>query len=203
MLKQGLFGAFGVMAALALVGCEGATSRNPPIEVFPDMDRQGKPKPQGETELFSDKRASRPPVAGTVARGFLKEDDVYSTGLVNGMYVGKNPEPINADLVKLGQARFNTYCSPCHDRTGSGNGIVAIKSQGSWLPTSLLADRVRAMNDGEVFNVISNGRRSMPPYKNQVIEKDRWAIVAYVRALQRAAASTAGDVPSDRQSQLK
>ena len=110
-----------LLVALVLVGCEGTTSRNPPIEVWPDMDRQGKGKPQGESEIFSDKRVSRPPVPGTVARGFLKDDDVYYTGLVNNMYVGKNPEKIDADLMKLGQARFNTYCSPCHDRTGSGN----------------------------------------------------------------------------------
>lgn len=203
MVKRALLAGLALLTTLILVGCEGATSRNPPIEVWPDMDRQGKGKPQGQTDLFSDKRVARPPVVGTVARGFLKEDDVYYTGLVNNMYVGKNPETINADLLKLGQARFNTYCSPCHDRTGSGNGIVAIKSQGSWLPTSLLADRVRAMNDGEIFNIATNGRRSMPAYKNQVIEKDRWAIVAYVRALQRAAASTAADVPPEQQGQLK
>lgn len=203
MVKRTLAASIALLSALVLVGCEGTTSRNPPIEVWPDMDRQGKGKPQGISEIFSDKRASRPPVAGTVARGFLKEDDTYYTGLVNNMYVGKNPETINADLMKLGQMRFNTYCAPCHDRTGSGNGIVAIKSGGSWIPTSLIADRVRTMNDGEIFTIISNGRRSMPPYKYQVIEKDRWAIVAYVRALERASAATPADVPAEQQAQLK
>jgi mono/diheme cytochrome c family protein len=140
------------------------------------------------------------PVPGTVARGHLNEDEAFSYGIVNNQYVGRNPLPITMDLVKLGQVRFNTYCSPCHDRAGTGRGSVPSKAL--WLPTSLHEDRVRQMNDGEIFNIISYGRRSMPPYRFQVVERDRWAIVAYVRALQRTT-GTVDDVPENVRGGLK
>jgi mono/diheme cytochrome c family protein len=98
--------------------------------------------------------------------------------------------------------KFNTYCSPCHDRTGSGQGIVAIKTP-TWQPSNLVDERVRAFNDGELYNVITHGRRSMPSYRFQIAERDRWAVVAYVRALQRAATGTVNDVPQELKAELR
>jgi hypothetical protein len=188
-----------IAASLLLTGCMGMTSRQPPLEVWPDMDRQPKYRAQQESRFFGDKRASRMPVPGTVARGFLHEDEAFHTGVVNNQYIGRNPVPIDAELLRLGQMRFNTYCSPCHDRTGSGRGLVPQRA--TWIPTSLLEERVLKMNDGEIFNVVSYGRRTMPPYRFQIVDRDRWAIVAYVRALQRTVGRFE-DVPEHVRPQL-
>ena len=190
------------LAAAALSGCAQQTTRNTPLEVWPDMDRQDKSKPQTESQFFGDHRASRMPVPGTVARGFLKEDEGYYTGIVNKQYIGRNPETINAELLKLGQMKFNTYCSPCHDRTAHGQGIVAQKAV-TWQPTNLHEDRVKGMVDGEIFSVITQGRRSMPSYRFQITEKDRWAIISYLRALQRTTSGTVADVPQELQADLR
>lgn len=188
-------------AAAILTGCAGQTSRNSPIVIFPDMDRQGKYKPQTESPLFSDRRSSRPPVEGTVAVGMLKEDDVFYTGIANNQWIGKNPLNIDMNLLQTGQRRFNTYCSPCHDRTGQGRGLVGVRA--IWIPTNLHEDRVKAFNDGEIFHIISTGRRSMPPYRFQITAADRWAIVAYVRALQRTSGSSVDDVPQELRADLR
>lgn len=190
-----------VASALALAGCAGP-QRTPPLEVWPDMDRQEKFKAQSPSALFSDGRSNRRPVEGTVAIGYLKEDEVFTTGLQNGMYVGKNPVAVTPELLKRGQQRFNIYCAPCHDRTGQGAGVVPKHALG-WIPTNLMEDRVQTMPDGEIYNVLANGRRSMPAYKYQVVEQDRWAIVAYVRALQRASRGTIDDVPQELRSELR
>lgn len=200
-MRRAIAGLLLIGSALAVAGCAGSTSRGAPLMVFPDMDRQGKYKPQAESPIFGDRRTSRRPVTGTVAFGYLKEDDVLHTGLVNKQYVGRNPLKVDANLLETGQRRFNTYCSPCHDRTGQGRGIVGIRA--IWIPTNLLEDRVKQFNDGEIFNVIADGRRTMPPYRFQVTAEDRWAIVAYVRALQRASMGTAEDVPQERRTELK
>jgi len=186
--------------ALLLTGCAGQTSRVPPIQVWPDMKHQPKYKPQQRSDFFSDQRASRMPVPDTVARGYLYEDDALNTGISGDSFIGRNPLTVDEKLLRTGQTRFNTYCSPCHDRTGSGQGTVPKKS--TWLPTNLHEQRVLNMNDGEIFNIISHGRRSMPPYHNQIVATDRWAIVAYVRALQRTI-TTAEDAPENLRAQLK
>jgi mono/diheme cytochrome c family protein len=190
-----------VAAAAVLTGCAGQTSRSTPIVIFPDMDRQGKYKPQAESPIFSDHRASRPPVEGTVAVGMLKEDDVFYTGISDNQWIGRNPVTIDIGLLQTGQRRYNTYCSPCHDRTGQGRGVIGQRA--IWIPTNLHEDRVKAFNDGEIFHVITNGRRSMPSYKFQVSAEDRWAIVAYVRALQRTTGSTVEDVPQELRADLR
>ncbi|MEO8129685.1 MAG: cytochrome c [Bryobacteraceae bacterium] len=190
------------LAAVALTGCAGQTTRSTAIEVWPDMKRQDKSKPQTESLFFADHRATRMPVPGTVARGFLKEDDAYFTGVSAGQYVARNPEALNADLIKLGQTKFNTYCSPCHSRIGNGKGIVPMKEP-TWQPTNLHEDRVKAMVDGEIFTIITQGRRSMPSYRFQIVEKDRWAIISYVRALQRTSSGTLADVPQELRADLR
>jgi cytochrome c5 len=201
---------------LLLAGCATQASRNTPVSIIPDMDYQVRYEPQGDRTFYKskaekeelrknpvlgDNRASRRPVEGTVARGTLVEDEGFSTGVVDNMYVGLNPLPVDAELLAHGQKRFNTYCSPCHDRTGQGRGVVAQRA--IWIPTNLQEPRVKDMNDGEIFNVATNGRRSMPPYKFQIVDRDRWAIVAYVRALQRTSMATVADVPEDKRSDLK
>ncbi len=188
-----------VLLAAALAGCS-STSRKPPVEVFPDMDRQLKLKAQAETSFFADRRASRPPVPGTVARGRLKEDTPFHTGLEDGAYVA-NPLPLSRELLERGRERYDIYCAPCHDRTGSGRGIVAQRS--AWPAVNLNEPRYRQMPDGQIFETITHGRRTMPAYRFQIGERDRWAIVAYVRALQRASAGTLADVPPELRSELR
>jgi mono/diheme cytochrome c family protein len=189
-----------VLALLFLSGCS-SVQRVPPVQVWDDMKIQEKFKPQMENEIFADHRDSRVPPEDTVARGHLTENTAYYTGMDGEMYAGKNPVPITMDLLKKGQAKFGTYCTPCHDRTGSGQGIVPIHVP-TWQPSNLMEDRVVQFADGEIFNVITNGRRTMPPYRFQVAVEDRWAIIAYLRVLQRAAHSSVNDVPTDHRGDL-
>jgi mono/diheme cytochrome c family protein len=192
------------LATLALSGCGNFPTRSTPLEVHDDMDRQQKYKPQTMYRgkgLFGDDRSNRMPVPGTVAVGHLKDDDAAFRGIVNGQYLGRIPVKITPELLKTGQTKFNTYCSPCHDRTGSGQGVVPKRTL--WLPTNLHEDRVVAMPDGEIYDVISNGRRTMHGYRYQVLEADRWAIVAYVRALQRSDRGTIEDVPAELRADLR
>jgi mono/diheme cytochrome c family protein len=118
------------------------------------------------------------------------------------MYVGRNPLPITREVLLRGQQRYNIYCSPCHDRAGEGRGIVAIRTP-SWQPTNLQEDRQKQMADGEIFSIISQGRRSMPAYRFQVPAEERWAIVAYVRALQRTTNAKLEDIPQELRESLR
>lgn len=189
-----------IAAALAGVGC-GSTSRRPPVEFLSDMKRQPKYQPQAESAFFADdRRAARPPVAGTVARGYWKADAAFYAGIVNGAYV-RNPLPLTRETIERGGERFNIYCAPCHDRTGSGRGIVVLRS--SWPAADLTSERIRTMADGQLFDTITHGKRTMPGYRFQIPERDRWAIAAYVRALQRAATGTVEDVPQQIRSELR
>lgn len=188
---------------LVAAGCVSPSGDRPPLMVFPDMDFQPKYRPQGESPLFADRRAARPPVPGTVATDAPVEiDDPYYSGRSGDMYVGKLPVPVTRELLLRGQERFNIYCAPCHDRTGQGKGIVPSRTTG-WLPTDLTGPAVYEMPDGEIFNVITHGRRTMPPYAAQIPVADRWAIVAYVRVLQRARRGTVQDVPADIRTELR
>lgn len=188
-------------AVMLLTACS-SIQRDPPIIVWWDMKRQPKFRTEGETGLFADGRNTRRPVEDTVAQGYLFDDAAYNTGMDGDMYVGKSPVPVTAELLHQGQYRFNTYCSPCHDRTGQGKGIVPAHAP-QWQPANLTDDRIVEMADGDIFNVITNGRRTMPPYKYQVVTSDRWAIIAYVRVLERAAHATEADVPAEQKSELK
>lgn len=160
-------------------------------------------EPGGElSKIFKDGRANRRPVEGTIARGQLRLENVLSTGLVNPTtYAGQNPLKLDEETVKVGQAKFNVYCSPCHDRTGSGQGIVN-KREPTYKPGNLHEDRIKAMADGEIFFVLTNGRRTMPSYRFQLSEQERWSVVYYVRALQRTTSGTMADVPEDKKAAL-
>lgn len=193
-------------AVLLLAGCAGMPSKNSPLEFFWDMNRQPKYKAQAASEFFPDGRASRRPVPGTVAQGQLNDDDAFYTGIVNNMYVGRNPLPIDHATLTQGRRKFETYCAPCHSRTGSEVGIVGkrvLATGQAWLPTMLQDDRVKKMTDGEIFTIITNGRRSMHGYRFQIAERDRWAIIAYVRALHRSTQGTIEDVPADLRTELR
>jgi mono/diheme cytochrome c family protein len=184
--------------------CASDVSRKPQIEIFNDMRQQPKYYTQGESQFsgFTDGRADRRPIPGTVAQGHLHpSDDPFYTGVANGMYVAINQLKITPEVMELGQQRFNTYCSPCHGRAGNGKGIVAARS--TWIPSSLVDDRVKGFSDGDIFDVITHGRRTMPAYRFQITEHDRWAIVAYVRALQRTTSATLNDVPDQLRSELR
>jgi mono/diheme cytochrome c family protein len=203
--------ALAIATAALLSSCAGTVSRKPAVEIFNDMRQQPKYYPQGESEFsgFRDGRAERRPVPGTIrhpegndAVAATKSfDDPLNTGQANGMYVAQNQLPITPELLQLGQARFNTYCSPCHGRAGNGKGIVGARS--NWIAASLVDDRVRGFSDGDIFDVITHGRRSMPAYRYQITEHDRWAIISYVRALQRTQSATLDDVPADLRPELR
>ncbi|HBY63813.1 MAG TPA: quinol:cytochrome C oxidoreductase [Solibacterales bacterium] len=205
-MKKATSFALVLFGAAMLTGCSDITSRQPPVRVFPDMKDQQKFKAQSETSFFSDGRSNRRPPLGTVAYGTLKEDEAYATGIANGMYIGKNPEAIDRALLDRGRVKYETYCAPCHSRTGSENGLVprrTILAGTPWLPTMLQDPRVKGMTDGEIYHVATNGRRSMHGYKYQTSDRDRWAIVAYVRALQRATSGSIEDVPQELRPEVR
>jgi len=179
---------------LVLAACS-SVQRDTPLQVWDDMKHQQKFKAQAPVVgIFADGRSNRLLPEDTVARDAYRDDSTYDTGLENGMYVGKSPVPVTPALLEQGQSRFNIYCSPCHDQTGMGRGIIPAHVP-IWQPSNLTEDRVVQFADGDIFNVITNGRRTMPPYRYQVVVADRWAIVAYVRALQRAAHGTPAEAP--------
>lgn len=192
-----------VVAASALLGaCSNFPSRQPPIWVWTDMKAQDKYKPQVKSAFFADHRTSRRPVEGTVSEESYRADTAYATGIAaDKTYVAKNPEPLNKETLERGQTQYNIYCAPCHDRTGAGKGVVPAKV--TWVPGNMHDPRIEAMVDGELYHVVSMGRRSMPGYRFQVSEKDRWAIVAYVRALQRSWHGTVADVPAAMQGKIR
>jgi mono/diheme cytochrome c family protein len=196
--------AFLTLSVVVLSGCSGV-QRDPPVQVWDDMKQQPKFHPQGENDvpaLAGDHRDARRPPEGTVARGHMMEETAYYTGMEGELYVGKSPVALTPALLHQGQTKFNIYCQPCHDKTGSGQGIVPTHIP-TWQPSNLTEDRVVQFADGDIFNVITNGRRSMPAYRFQVTVEDRWAIIAYVRALQRAAHATKADVPADHTAELQ
>ena len=185
-----------------MIGCyRGSPSEDPPIHLNPNMDHQPKYKAQAESDFFKDGATMRMPVPGTVARGDLRADHVYYQGKnADGTLVNEAPVRIDMDLLKRGQERYNIYCAPCHDRTGAGQGIVIKK--GFLPPPSFHLDRLREAPDGHFFDVISNGIRNMPAYNHQVQVADRWAIVAYIRALQRSQNARKSDVPEELINQI-
>jgi mono/diheme cytochrome c family protein len=163
----------------------------PRIHLLQGMDNQPRYKSQQVNPLFADSREARPPVAGTVARGRLDDDDGLNRGIRGGTWIDTFPVPVTAPLVSRGQERYRIYCAPCHGLAGYGDGIVAARAdrlqEGTWVPpSSMHIASVLARPVGHIFNTITNGIRTMPSYGSQIPVDDRWAIVAYVRALQRA-----------------
>jgi mono/diheme cytochrome c family protein len=164
------------------------------------MHDQPKYIPLRESTFFADARSARPIVAGTVARGQLRDDELLYTGKVNGGDTTMFPFAIDGRVMARGQERFNIYCSPCHGRTGSGDGMVV--RRGYRAPPSFHQDRLRSAPVGHFFDVISNGFGAMPDYAAQIRPDDRWAVVAYIRALQLSAHATIDDVPAQEAQKL-
>jgi cytochrome c553 len=158
-----------------------------------DMHDQPKYVPLRQSDFFGDARSARPLVAGTVARGQLRDDSVRYTGKANGSDVTTFPFPITASVMSRGRERFDIYCSPCHGRTGQGDGMVV--RRGYRQPPTYHQDRLRQAPVGHFFDVITNGFGAMPDYASQIKVDDRWAIIAYVRALQLSEHATIADVP--------
>ena len=165
-----------------------------------DMHTQPKYKPLEQSSFFDDGRSSRPLLAGTVARGHLNDDEQLYTGKSGDEPVATFPFQINERDLRRGQERFNIYCSPCHDRTGKGEGMVV--KRGLRGPPSYHIDRLREAPAGYFFDVITNGFGAMNDYAAQIEPADRWRIVAYIRVLQRSQHATMADVPADQRAQL-
>ena len=145
--------------------------------------------------------SAQPLVAGTVPRGFLREDAILNTAKLNGQPVDAFPFALTAADLDRGQDRFNVYCSPCHGRTGAGNGMVV--QRGFKQAASMHQERLRVMPVGYFFDVISNGFGVMPDYRMQLAPEDRWRVVAYIRALQLSQSATTADVPAAELAKLK
>jgi mono/diheme cytochrome c family protein len=178
------------------------------ILILPDMVKQPKYKSQRTNTLFADTRADRRAVEGTVAHGQLKDDDAFYLGKVNDQWITAMPIDVNDAVMRRGQQRYNIFCAPCHGLSGTGNGMVAKRAdflaEGTWTPPSAMQDEtVRSRPVGHLFNTITNGIRNMPAYGAQIPEADRWAIVAYVRALQLSQHATVSDVPPEIRSSLR
>jgi mono/diheme cytochrome c family protein len=144
----------------------------------------------------------RQPVPGTIAADSLREDKAYYNGRdERDSLLAKMPVPVTMQLLKRGQERYNIYCAPCHGQTGDGQGIIV--QRGYLPPPSYHQNRLRNVTDGYVFDVITNGVRNMPSYRHQIPVADRWAIVAYQRALQRSQDANINDIPLEMRESVK
>ncbi len=215
------------VAIVAVFGFRGQKSTGSPIEVFPDMVRQPKVRAQAPLGFFADGRGARVPVAGTVPLGyempkasefspgaapvapemnaqphlgFSEGTDYYATGKMGANWGTGLPVTLTGEMMERGKQRFNINCSVCHGATAAGDGIT--KQYGLATVVTLQDDRIRKMADGEIFNTITNGKNTMLAYGPNVTVTDRWAIIAYLRALQRSQNATEADVPPDHRAAL-
>ena len=175
-------------ACLVLAGCR------------QDMHDAPSYDPLQATNFFANGAASRPLVPNTVARGQLRADEHLYTGKINGQVANEFPMPVTKQVLDRGQERFNVYCSPCHGRTGEGNGMIV--QRGFRQPPSYHEERLRNVPVGYFFDVMTNGFGAMQDYSAQVTVPDRWAIAAYIRVLQVSRSATVNDVPADRRGDL-
>ena len=170
-MKRGLSKAsLGLLSALALAGCR------------QDMHNQPKFYPQRGTTLYADGRSARPQVENTVARGQMHQDSYFYTGMIDGAEGAAMPFPVTMDVLARGQERYNVYCTPCHSRVGNGVGMIV--QRGYSKAGNFHTARLNSAPLGHFFSVITNGYGSMPDYASQLTPEDRWAVTAYIRALQ-------------------
>lgn len=184
-----------LLVGVVLTGCRGQLSQSPPIHPNPNMDDQKRYDPQEPSRFFADNRSARSFVAGTVARPphavagkdskYLKKDAHKYTGSVKGQLVKTLPKDIKLTeaLLKRGQNRYNIYCTACHGYAGNGKGVVTLYSQ-AIVPRNFLDTRGRSMSIGQIYRAMAYGMGTMKPYRSQLNVQDRWAVAAYVRALQ-------------------
>jgi mono/diheme cytochrome c family protein len=208
-----------ILAALpaiifGIAGVQGRFSRSTPIEIFPDMARQAKLRPQEPNPFFANGVSSQLPPAGTVARSepikttsgsvYRFEDASVNTGLITGTtnFVEVNPLPVTDELLLRGRDRFDIYCAPCHGRAGDGNGIT--KKLGLMPAVANLHDqRIVAMPDGQIFDTVTHGKGLMGAYGPLMPVEDRWAVISYVRTLQLSWLGSVGELPPDQQAAFK
>jgi mono/diheme cytochrome c family protein len=209
-----------IAGVVCICGLRGSKSRRPPIELFADMVRQNKVRPQTPSEFFPDEHASRLIPTGTVPRGgpyvingeelkvdgkpvYAYEDSSVNTGMIPGTtnWVPLSPVPMTRQLLERGQQRYQINCMPCHGPTGDGKGITG--KYGMIGMANFHDPRLVSMNDGELFNTITYGKNLMGAYGANVTIEDRWAVIAYVRALQRSQLATVEDVPEPFRSKFK
>jgi mono/diheme cytochrome c family protein len=179
-----------VLGAALLTGCD-----------LRDMYDQPKYTPLQKSEFFDDHRSARPSVPDTVARGQLRTNTVFYAGTADGKLVDAIPIPITESLLRRGQQRYDIFCAPCHDRIGNGNGMIV--QRGFRAPPSLHVQRLRTAPAGHFFDVMTRGFGAMPDFAAQITPQDRWAIVAYIRALQLSQNATVADVPAEERSKLE
>lgn len=206
---------FLVVAVISIAGFRGQHFKKPPVELFSDMDRQAKIKPQTGSSLFADGRGDRTHVPGTVPhitevqeqypwmqpKDRLIEDAYLATGkLPNGEWGRGIPVAITNETMELGRKKFNLNCAVCHGEAGDGNGIT--KSYGMVATPSYHGELYREMAEGEIFNTITNGKNTMLGYGTKLTVEERWAVVAYIRALQLSQNATAEDLPADKRKEL-
>lgn len=215
---------FGGIVVLLFAGVRGTKSPKPPIEIFRDMDHQPKIQPQHTSTFFADGRGARKPVEGTIpvgyemkgayfqapARnatfnpaGFTNKPDYFNTGKFGDVYGDGFPEQVKVDeaFLKRGHERYDINCAPCHGKTGQGNGVIG--QFGMVAIANLLDERIRIMPDGQIFNTITNGRNTMGAYGPNIAVEDRWAILGYLRALQKSQAFKLADLPAEKQKELQ
>ncbi len=204
-----------VLATVGLLGFRGSHFRKPPLYLFPDMERQPKLRPQTANAFFADAMSSRLPVAGTVARGepikvgdkevmYPWQDCPVTTGRATGTtnFVETNPLPVTDELLQRGEQVFNINCAACHSKLGDGNGVP--KRIGAMAVVANLHDkRIVELPDGELFNTVSYGKGLMQGYAGNLPIPDRWAAIAYLRALQLARLGSLEDVPEAARGALK
>ena len=166
-----------------------------------DMHDQPKYQALEQSAFFPDEQASRLPVANTVARGHLNDDELLHTGKVDGSDALLFPIRVDEDVMARGRERYDIYCTPCHGQTGQGDGMVV--QRGYRRPPSLADARLREAPVGHFFDVVTNGFGAMPDYRAQITPADRWAIVAYIRALQLSAHAAVADVPVAERERLR
>ena len=209
-----LIGAALGAAIVGIAGFRGGLSRKPPIEIFPDMNRQLKLRPMEPDSFFPNGVSSQLPPPGAIARSepvqtvdgpvYPFEDSPVNTGLVTSTtnFIATNPLPVNQELLQRGRERFDIYCAPCHGQLGDGNGIT--KKIGDMPAVANLHDkRTVEMPDGEIFNTITRGKSTMAAYGPLVPVQDRWAIIAYLRALQLSWLGSTNDLTAEQQAALK
>jgi len=214
MMRKGIAAVLFLLALAALIPVLMLTmarivkSDTPRLHVIPDMDNQPKFRTQSANPFFADRRAMRPQEAGTVERERKVNDDHFYLGKVNNEWAKTFPMPLTKEFLLRGQNRFAIHCAPCHGLAGYGDGIINARAQklgeGTWTPpSSYHADSVRNQPVGQIFNTITNGVRNMAAYGHQIPVEDRWAITAYVRALQRSQNASLEDVPEELRGDLK
>ena len=192
-----------LLSIFFLSGCfRGAKFEEPPIHLNPNMDNQQKYRSLEESYFFEDGSTMRTPIEGTIARGQYDENASRLTGKnEDGSYLANNPLALSAEVLDRGEERFNIYCIVCHSQVGNGKGIIT-QYDYPVIPANLHDERIRTQPDGEMYNTIRYGLRSMPAYGYQIEADDVWSIVHYVRALQRSQNATFEDLPKDEQEKI-